>query len=75
VYVKRLGGGDERDVTRGSGMFPPGRRAAAASPSGTRIAISRLGRIWTIAPDGCGLRQVSNGPARAGNGEPSWQPR
>jgi hypothetical protein len=57
---------DDLDVPDGS---------PARAPSGTRIAISRLGRIWTIAPDGCGLRQVSNGPARAGNGEPSWQPR
>jgi dipeptidyl aminopeptidase/acylaminoacyl peptidase len=47
----------------------------AWAPSGTRIAISRLGRIWTIAPDGSGLRQVTNGPAGAGDDEPSWQPR
>jgi hypothetical protein len=47
----------------------------AWAPSGRRLAIARLGRIWTIAPDGSGLRQVTHGPALADDLDPSWQPR
>jgi Tol biopolymer transport system component len=48
----------------------------AWAPSGRRLAISRLGRIWTVAPDGSGLRQVTHGgPANLGDYDPSWQPR
>jgi hypothetical protein len=47
----------------------------AWAPSGTRLAISRLGRIWTVAPDGSGLRRVTDGPANVSDSDPSWQPR
>jgi TolB protein len=49
------------------------------APSGKRLAISRLGRIWTVAPDGSGLRQITHGPtegaAAVSDWNPSWQPR
>jgi dipeptidyl aminopeptidase/acylaminoacyl peptidase len=58
-------------------LVPDG--APAWAPSGTRLAISRLGRIWTLAPDGSGLRQITRGPARGpraiSDSDPSWQPR
>jgi TolB protein len=51
----------------------------AWAPSGRRLAIARLGRIWTLAPDGSGLKQVTHGPthgpATVSDLDPSWQPR
>jgi TolB protein len=48
----------------------------AWAPSARRLAISRLGRIWTLAPDGSGLRQLTNGRRQGVNDwDPSWQPR
>jgi TolB protein len=47
----------------------------AWAPSGRRLAISRLGRIWTVAADGSGLTQVTDGRAIASDSDPSWQPR
>jgi Tol biopolymer transport system component len=45
------------------------------APSGRRLAISRLGRIWTIAPDGTGLRQLTHARAIVSDWDLSWQPR
>jgi Tol biopolymer transport system component len=48
----------------------------AWAPSGTRLAISRGGQIWTVKPDGSGLRRVT--PIEADNVshyDPTWQPR
>jgi TolB protein len=45
------------------------------SPSGRRLAISRLGRIWTLAPDGSGLKQLTRGRTGVSDWDPSWQPR
>ena len=48
----------------------------AWAPSGRRLAISRPGYIWTVAPDGSGLRQVTHGgPANQHDWDPSGQPR
>lgn len=51
----------------------------AWAPSGRRLAIARLGRIWTLAPDGSRLKQVTHGPtygpATVSDLDPSWQPR
>src|SRR3954468_1962137 len=47
----------------------------AWAPSGRRLAISRLGRIWTLAPDGSGLRQLTRGRTGVNDWDPSWQPR
>ena len=45
------------------------------APSGRRLAISRRGRIWTVAPDGSRLRRLTHPPAGASDWDPSWQPR
>jgi TolB protein len=47
----------------------------AWAPSGRRLAISRLGRIWTLAPDGSGLRRLTDERAGVNDWDPSWQPR
>jgi len=47
----------------------------AWAPSGRRLAISRNGRIWTVAPDGSGLRQLTRGRTGVNDWDPSWQPR
>jgi Tol biopolymer transport system component len=47
----------------------------AWAPSGRRLAISRNGRIWTVAPDGSGLRQLTRGRMGVNDWDPSWQPR
>jgi Tol biopolymer transport system component len=47
----------------------------AWAPSGRRLAISRLGRIWTVAADGSGLRRITAGRAGVNDWDPSWQPR
>jgi TolB protein len=47
----------------------------AWAPSGKRLAISRLGRIWTIGTDGSGLRRVTGGRTGINDWDPSWQPR
>jgi TolB protein len=47
----------------------------AWAPSGRRLAISRNGRIWTVAPDGSGLRQLTHGRTGVNDWDPSWQPR
>jgi TolB protein len=46
----------------------------AWAPSGRRLAIGRLGRIWTLRPDGGGLRQVTRGRVGVSDYDPSWQP-
>jgi dipeptidyl aminopeptidase/acylaminoacyl peptidase len=46
------------------------------APSGGRLVIGRLGHIWTVAPDGSDLRQITRGgPPNRGDFEPSWQRR
>ena len=47
----------------------------AWAPSGRRLAIARLGRIWTVRPDGTGLRRITRGRALASDWDASWQPR
>jgi dipeptidyl aminopeptidase/acylaminoacyl peptidase len=47
----------------------------AWAPSGRRLAIARVGHIWTIAPDGSGLRQVTRGRSGVSDWDPNWQPR
>ena len=47
----------------------------AWAPSGRRLAIARLGHIWTIAPNGSGLRQVTRGRSGVSDWDPNWQPR
>jgi TolB protein len=47
----------------------------AWAPSGTRLAIGRLGRIWTVNPDGSGLRVITHGRAGVSDWDASWQPR
>jgi len=47
----------------------------AWAPSGRRLAISRRGRIWTLAPDGSGMRQITRGRMGVSDWDPSWQPR
>lgn len=47
----------------------------AWAPSGRRLAISRNGQIWTAAPDGSGLQQVTTRRAGVSDWDPSWQPR
>jgi Tol biopolymer transport system component len=47
----------------------------AWAPSGRRLAISRQGRIWTLAPDGSGLRQLTHERQGVSAWDPSWQPR
>jgi hypothetical protein len=47
----------------------------AWAPSGRRLAITRRGRIWTVAPDGSGLRQLTHPRTGFGDWDPSWQPR
>lgn len=47
----------------------------AWAPSGRRLAIGRLGRIWTHAPDGSELRQLTHGPDAASDWDANWQPR
>ena len=47
----------------------------AWAPSGRRLAISRQGRIWTVAPDGSGLRQLTHERVGVSAWDPSWQPR
>ena len=47
----------------------------AWAPSGRRLAISRGGRIWTVAPDGSGLRQLTRGRMGVYDWDPNWQPR
>jgi Tol biopolymer transport system component len=47
----------------------------AWAPSGRRLAISRRGRIWTVAPDGSGMRQLTHGRMGVNDWDPSWQPR
>jgi TolB protein len=46
----------------------------AWAPSGRRLAIARLGHIWTVAPDGSGLRQVTKGRSGVSDWDPNWQP-
>jgi TolB protein len=46
----------------------------AWAPSGRRLAIGRLGRIWTLRPDGGGLRRVTRGRVGVSDYDPSWQP-
>jgi Tol biopolymer transport system component len=72
VRVVRADGTADAPITDDLGV-PDG--GPAWAPSGTRMAIARLGRIWTVAPDGSGLRRVTDGPANAGDLDPSWQPR
>jgi Tol biopolymer transport system component len=45
------------------------------APSGRRLAVGRLGRIWTMAPDGSDARPVTGGSEKVSDGQPSWQPR
>lgn len=47
----------------------------AWAPSGRRLAISRQGKLWTVAPDGSGLRQLTRGTSFVSDWDPSWQPR
>jgi TolB protein len=47
----------------------------AWAPSGRRLAIARLGGIWTLAADGSRLRRLTNPRGTAGDLDPSWQPR
>ena len=46
----------------------------AWAPSGRRLAIGRLGRIWTLRPDGSGLRRITRGRVGVSDYDPSWQP-
>jgi Tol biopolymer transport system component len=46
----------------------------AWAPSGRRLAITRPGGIWTLRPDGSGLRRLTQGPEGVSNYDPSWQP-
>jgi hypothetical protein len=45
----------------------------AWSPDGRRIAFSRDGHIWTMRPDGTGLRRLTRGP-RIHDTVPAWSP-
>jgi TolB protein len=47
----------------------------AWAPSGRRLAITRRGRIWTVTPDGSGMRQVTRPRMGFSDWDPSWQPR
>ena len=47
----------------------------AWAPSGSRLAYSRRGRIWTVAADGTGPRRLTEPRAGASDWDPSWQPR
>jgi Tol biopolymer transport system component len=47
----------------------------AWAPSGRRLVISRGGRVWTVAPNGSGLRQLTRGRMGVYDWDPSWQPR
>jgi Tol biopolymer transport system component len=76
VRVVRPDGTGDAPITDDP-LVPDGTPAWA--PSGRRLTISRLGRIWTLAPDGTRLRQVTHGPAQGpeavNDWDPSWQPR
>jgi Tol biopolymer transport system component len=81
-WARELGPGDIRVVhPDGTGegrvtddpIVPDGWPAWA--PSGRRLAIARLGRIWSVATDGTGLRRLTHGPATVSDWDPTWQPR
>jgi Tol biopolymer transport system component len=65
LYTMDATGGDLSRVTRDA-------RNPAWSPSGARIAFNRGGDIFTIKPDGSGLRRVTS--SRAYDDYPSWSP-
>jgi TolB protein len=47
----------------------------AWAPSGTRLAFSRFGQLWTVAADGTGARRLTDVRAPVSDWDPSWQPR
>jgi dipeptidyl aminopeptidase/acylaminoacyl peptidase len=65
VLARADGTGEPRILTSGMGM----RSSPTFSPDGSRIAFLestsvRTADIWTVAPDGSGLRQVTNSMGR-----------
>jgi Tol biopolymer transport system component/tRNA A-37 threonylcarbamoyl transferase component Bud32 len=68
---------DGRDLRRITDD-PAHERAPRWSPGGNEIAFmsSRSGRfeIWTIHPDGSGLKQITDGSPRGGVWYPAWSP-
>jgi Tol biopolymer transport system component len=75
IWVMNAGGGEKRPVVKA----PAGSYAGspAWSPDGQRIAFAsdRKGGfpdIWTIRPNGSGLRRVTSSPEIEGN--PAWSP-
>jgi len=73
IHVIRPDGTGDRALTDDVSIVGEGWPAWA--PSGRRLAIARLGGIWTLAPDGSRLRRLTNPPGTAGDLDPSWQPR
>jgi Tol biopolymer transport system component len=68
VHVLRPDGTGEAPVTDA--------KDPAWAPSGTRLAISRGGQIWTVKPDGSRLRRVTDIEAEnVSHYDPTWQPR
>lgn len=64
VYVMNADGSDQRKLSDGT--------APTWSPDGSRIAFVFNGGLWTIEPDGNGLRQLTQGSISAEL--PVWSP-
>jgi serine/threonine protein kinase len=74
IHVIKKDGTEMRQLTsdayrdRSPSWSPDGKEIAFYSNRGGQI------QIWTIRPDGSGLRQVTNVPSRAGPWSPKWFP-
>ena len=64
LWVRSIGSGESRRLTDGGGRQP-------AWSSRNLIAFTRRENIYTIRPDGSGLRRVT----RRGGSAPAWSPR
>jgi Tol biopolymer transport system component/DNA-binding winged helix-turn-helix (wHTH) protein len=62
LWLAPLAGGDPRPLTAVEQTGPGGHGSATWSPSGHLIAFVAAGRIFTIRPDGSGLRRTIEGP-------------